>query len=567
MQTGWTIRYEATNRGDNMKRQKIPGTAPDRHTAERIFFNGVIYTVDAAFSKGSVLACRNGEILYVGNDRKAAERVVSPHAERVNLEGKTVVPGLVEGHMHFLSEGQYLSEMDIFYKPKAEILHLVAQEAQSLGPGKWIIGRGWNHESWLENTWPTKEDLDAVAPDNPVALTRVDHHSLWGNSLALQAAGINRNTPDPQGGEILRGADGDPQGILIDTPMFMVREAIPPLSEAETLEAYRKAQQELFRYGITSIADAGQSVENFQTLSRAYRDGLLKIRVHGMLAGYSGQDVLYLEAGGKPVSGLYDERLSLRAFKAVCDGSLGSRSAWLLAAYADRPGHRGNSRYTDEELSAFVKRARLNGFQACLHGIGNAAVRQALNAIERVLAEYPLPDHRYRIEHFQIVEPEDRQRARRLGIIPTMQTIHATSDRQMAERRLSSETIAEAYAWRRWLDQGGIFANGSDAPMEVLNPFLGFHAAVTRQDCSGAPPGGWYPDQKLSRKEALQSYTIWAAYAEFTEHRKGSLERGKLADFTVLDKDIMTCPAAELKDTRALMTILGGEIVYRAAQW
>lgn len=538
---------------------------PAEEATETVFVNGSIYMVDPAFSKATALAVKGQNILYAGSSPEQAAAAVSPRARRVDLGGKTVIPGIIEGHMHFLSEGEKLSEIDIFWKPKEEILRLVALEAQSRKPGEWITGRGWNHEAWRENRWPAKEDLDAVAPDNPVAFTRADAHSIWVNSAALRAAGIDKNTPDPRGGEILRTPDGEPQGILVDTPIFTVRAVMPPMDEEQTCRAYQKAQAELFRYGITSLVNASQTLRNHEILKKAYQDGKLKIRVYEMLAAHKGQDLRYLQAGNKPFSGLYGERLTLRALKIIGDGSLGSRSAWLLRDYADRPGHTGNGRYSDEQLGAMITRARDNGFQACVHAIGDAATRQAVAVMEKVLQKQPLPDHRYRIEHFQTVQPENLAKAARLGIIPSMQTIHAVSDRKMAELRLAPETLERSYIWRDVIKSCGLFVNGSDAPMESVNPFAGMHAAVTRTDGAGDPPGGWRPEQKLTREEALKSYTIWAAYAEFNETRKGSLEPGKLADFAVLDRDIMTCPESEIKDTRVLMTVVGGETVYEKA--
>ncbi len=528
----------------------------------RIFYNAVIHTMDPFHPAATVLAVDGQNIAYVGPSSRDAAAALPSGAKRVDLGGGTVVPGLIEGHMHFLAEGQRLFELNLAGKSKEEILRLVAAESQSRAAGQWIIGRGWNHEIWRENHWPDKKDLDAAAPENPVALSRADGHSVWVNSAALRAAGIDRNTPASRGGDIFRTSDGEPQGILVDTAMFRLRSAMPLLSEEQIRQAYADAQRELFGYGFTSLVNASQSVRNHEILRKAYEAGEIKIRVYEALAAHTKDDLAYMNAGGKPVHGLYGERLSVRAIKVVGDGSLGSESAWLLHDYANRPGHKGSGRYSDESLYAIIRRARDNGFQACVHAIGDAQARQAITVMERVLREQPLADHRYRIEHFQIVAPDDVRRALDLGIIPAMQTIHAVADRTMAALRLDPETLENAYAWRRVVDAGGIFANGSDAPMETINPFHGLHAAVTRTDCKGEPAGGWRPEQKLTRLEALQSYTTWAAYAEFGETRKGSLQPGKLADFAVLDRDILTCPEEEIKNTRALLTVAGGEIVH-----
>ena len=533
--------------------------------AGRLFFNGRIHTADSAFSRASVLAVRNGVILYAGHSQDEAASLLSPDAERVDLLGHTVIPGLIDSHLHFLTQGRRLSEIDIFHKSKNDILRLVAQEAQRLKPGEWILGRGWNHETWPENVWPCKEDLDAVAPANPVALTRSDAHSMWLNSPALLASGFERDSETPQGGEILRTPGGDLQGILIDTPIFKVWAAIPPLNDEQTLNAYQKAQAELFGLGITSVGDAWQTRKDFESLSKAYAGGTLKIRMYGMLGSVDFDDRPCLRADDRPVHGLFGERLSLRAFKVVLDGSLGSRSAWLTGDYADRPGHKGNGRYTDEELFELAAPAAKKGFQICAHAIGDAAVLQALRVLEKIRAEEAGTDRRHRIEHFQIVAPQDVQRAVSLGIIPAMQTIHALADKKMAAIRLGPEALRHSYPWREVLDRGGVFANGSDSPMEVVNPFYGMHAAVTRTDFQSLE-GTPRPPVRLTREEALRSYTTWAAYAEFTESRKGSLEPGKLADFAVLDRDIMTCPENGIRDTQVLMTVLGGETVHHGTK-
>lgn len=530
---------------------------------DALYVNGNIYTLDKDFSRVSVLAVREGKILYAGDSAEEAGRILGAQVRVTDLGGKTVLPGLIEGHMHFLRYGERRSMIDIFWKPKAEILAKVEAEAKGLKPGEWLLSRGWNHEVWEGRQWPSKEDLDAVAPNNPVVLTRADNHSIWANSQALRAAGITRDTPDPQGGEILKNAQGEPSGILTDTAMPLVLSKAPPFSAERRHAAYLKAQEDLLRHGITSIVDAGESLENINILKQAYASGDMKLRAYVMLAAVTGQDKLYLQGGGKPSSGLFAGRLDLCAVKVVSDGSLGSRSAWLLEDYCDRPGHKGNGRYSDAELYAILKRARDNGFQVGVHAIGDGAVRQVIDQVEKVLNESPLKDHRYRIEHFQVVEAGDIPRALRLGLIPAMQAVHATSDMNMAEDRVGPERIKSSYAWRSVLNcEGGIIANGSDAPVEPVNPWHGIYASVTRMDLKGNPLGGWRPEQKMTRAEAVKSFTIWPAFAMFAEGSRGSLERGKAADFVVIDRDIMSCPESEIKDVEVLRTVLAGETVY-----
>lgn len=530
--------------------------------ADAVYVNGNIYTVDKDFSKASILAVKDRKIVYAGNDKDMLSQLKGPKTQTVDLGGKTVIPGVIEGHMHFLRYGERKSMIDIFWKPKEEILEKVAAEAKKLKPGEWVVSRGWNHEVWPDKKWPSKEDLDKVAPNNPVVLTRADNHSVWANSLALKEAGITKDTPDPQGGEILKNEKGEVLGILTDTAMPFVLSKVPPMSEERRHDAYLKAQEDLLAYGITSIMDAGESIENLEILKKAYEKGEMKIRSYEMLLATTNQDVLFIEAGNKPITGLYDNRLSIAGVKVVSDGSLGSRSAWMIDDYCDRPGHKGNGRYTDDELNAILTRAYTNGFQVGVHAIGDAAVRQVIDQVEKVLKAHPPKDHRFRIEHFQIVNALDIPRAIKLGIVPAMQAVHATSDMNMAEDRVGPVTIKSSYAWRTVIDCDAKIANGSDAPVEPVNPYHGIYASVTRMDLEGKPEGGWYPEQKMTREEALKSFTIWAAFAQFEENIKGSLEAGKLADFTVIDRDLMTCPEADLKDIHALKTVIGGEVVF-----
>ncbi len=529
--------------------------APDR----RIFHNGRIHTMDDALPSASVLGVDAGRLVYVGASLREAQALLAG-AETVDLEGRVVVPGLTDSHQHFIMQGQALAELDVRHRPKNEILRLVAERAAGLKPGEWVVGRGWNHELWPERQWPRKEELDAAAPDNPVALTRLDGHSMWVNSLALRAGGLDRNSPELPGGEILRTDGGDLWGILVDTPIFKVRSAIPAPGPEQKRDACLRAQAEMFGYGITSVGDAWQTPEDHGLLRELYEAGALRIRIYGMLASRGREDEALAGVSRCPVAGLYGGRLSLRAFKIVLDGSLGSRSAWLADDYADRPGHRGSSRYSDEQLLAVLSSALGRGFQACIHAIGSAAVLQAVRVLERARRETPGPWLRHRIEHFQIAAPETVARALALGVIPSMQTLHAYADRAMAETRLRPADLARSYPWREVLDGGGIIANGSDSPMDGVNPFHGMHAAITR-----TPFACLRAERErvgLTRKEALQSYTLWPAFAELNGGGKGSLTLGKAADFAVLDRDILACPADAVRDTRVLMTVLAGETVY-----
>lgn len=527
-------------------------------TADTVYMNGNIYTVDENFSKVEAIAIKGQYIIGTGS-KTEVEKFVSPSTQVIDLQGKTVIPGLIEGHMHYPGEGQKLIKLDVFWKPKDVILAAVKAEADRLPDGEWITGGGWNQEVWDIPEFPTKEDLDSVAPNNPVALKRTCGHATWVNSLALKLGEITKDTPNPQGGEILKDANGEPTGILTDTAAAFVNSKIPPLTEERKKEALLLAQEELFSYGLTTSMDAGSGVEDIQQMKDLYESGDLKIRLYVMVD--SGPDAeAYYEKG--PEVGLYDNRLTMNCIKFYTDGSLGARSAWMLEEYSDRAGHFGNSRHTYDEFYELIKAARDNGFQVATHAIGDAANKQVVDIYEKVLSENPLEDHRYRIEHFQVATLEDIQRIADLGIIPAMQSVHATSDKNMAEDRVGSERIKGAYAWRKVLNTGNIIVNGSDANVELVNPYHGLYAAVTRAGRDGEPVGGWYPEECMTREEALRSFTIWAAYGQFEDKIKGSLEEGKLADFVVIDRDYMTCPSSDIKDILPLTTVVGGEVVY-----
>ncbi|MBO8129248.1 MAG: amidohydrolase [Peptococcaceae bacterium] len=526
--------------------------------ADTVYLNGNIYTLNKDRPEAAALAVKGQYLIYVG-DNQGAQEFIGQDTKVVDLEGKTVLPGLIEGHMHYSRLGQRLLQLDTFWKPKEEILAAVQAEARRMPHGRWILGHGWNQEVWPGNEFPTKEELDAAAPHNPVALTRTCGHAVWVNSKALELAGINKDTPNPEGGEIFRDEQGNPTGILTDTATVLITGKIPPFGEEEQKQALLRAQSELFSYGITSAVDAGAGVSDIRLMKELYQSGDLKIRLYVMVN--TGEDAeIYYQKG--PETGLFGNRLAVNCVKFYADGSLGARSAWLLSEYSDRPGHFGSPRYTGDILYQLVKEARQYGFQVATHAIGDAAIRQCVDVYEKVLNELPLADHRYRIEHFQIAMREDIQRIAALGVIPAMQAVFATSDKNMAEKRLGTERIKGAYAWRKVIDAGSIIVNSSDAPVEAVNPYYGLHAAVTRTDLEGNPPGGWYPEEALTREEALKSFTIWAAYGQFEETIKGSLEAGKLADFVVIDRDYMTCPPEEIKDITALMTVVGGETVF-----
>lgn len=537
--------------------------------ADSVYRNGNIYTVDKGFTTASAIAIVGTKLAYVGDEAGVAA-YIGPNTTVVDLDGKTVIPGLIESHMHVDKYGFSLRNLDIYAKPKDVILRIVAEAVESAEPGEWITASGWNETFWAEAVYPTKEDLDTVAPNNPVLLGRSCGHMAWANSKAFEAAGITKLTPNPQGGEFLKNDKGELQGCMTDAAWSKVSSAIPASNltpeqeEAQLKDAMMKAQSTLFSIGITSAMDAGVSLERINSYKKLYESGDLKLRMYPLLRLSSMDSAMaeYLKANPMKEEMMYDDHLQVRCVKLFADGALGARGAWFLEDYSDRPGHKGDFKYTDAQMDELVKLAYDQGYQIATHAIGDAAVRQVINAYEKVLTANPREDHRLRIEHFQIVKPEDIDRALDLDIIPAMQFTHAISDMLMAEDRVGSERIQSAYAWRTVIDKGGIIPGGTDAPFDRVNPFHSMYAGVTRIGLNGSPEGGWYPEQCVTREEALRSYTNWSAISHFEEDIKGSLEVGKLADFAILDRDIMTCPAADIKDTQVLTTVSGGEVVY-----
>lgn len=539
--------------------------APSFATAEiadSVYMNGNIYTMDEDQAKATAIAVKGQKIVYVGTDTGAKE-YIGKNTKTINLKGKTVLPGLIEGHMHFPSLGENLLIIDAFWKPKAEILAAVKAEAAKVKPGEWITGFGWNNTIWDDKSYPTKEDLDKVAPNNPVIMERTDGHMIWCNSLALSQGGITKDTPNPQGGEVLKDASGNPTGCLTDTAADPVWAKVPALSDEREKDAILKAQSQLFSYGFTSILDAGSPIKIIDMFKSMYQNEKLKIRLYSLIEGAGGDAETTYIANNKPVKELFDSRLSINGVKFYADGSLGARSAAMLADYSDRPGHKGNYKYTDQQMYDAMKNSYTQGYQICTHAIGDGGVNQTINTYEKLMKENPRTDARLRIEHFQVATLDDIKRIAALDIIPAMQPTHATSDKTMAEDRVGKDRILGAYAWRKVIDSGSIIVGGSDAPVEMVNPYHGLYAGVTRQSRDGQPPGGWYPAEAMTREEVLKTFTIWAAYGLFEENIKGSLEAGKLADFVVIDRDYFKCPANEIKDIQALTTVLGGEVVYQ----
>ncbi len=534
--------------------------------ADSVYLNGNIYTMDEEQPKATAIAVKGQSLIYVGNNEDIT-KYIGNNTKITDLEGKTVIPGLMEGHMHLPMLGENLLKIDAFWKPKAEIIAAVKAEVSKVQPGEWITGFGWNDTIWEDKSYPTKAELDVVAPENPVILERTDGHMIWVNSKALELAEITKESKDPQGGEILRNADGIPTGCLTDTASESVQKIIPILSEEREREAILKAQSQLLSYGFTSIMDAGSNLSTINLFHDLYKEEKMKIRLYSFIGGDWGGTIGDVEkdyiANNAPQKELYNYRLSINAVKFFADGSLGSRSAALLEDYSDRAGHKGNYKFTDEQIYTEMKDAYNKGYQLATHAIGDGAINQVINTYERLMKENPRTDTRLRIEHFQIPQFSDIARIAELDILPSMQPTHATSDKSMAEDRIGAERMKGAYAWRKVIESGNIIIGGSDAPVELVNPYHGLYAAVTRQGRDGQPEGGWYVEEAMTREEALKTFTIWTAYGQFEEEIKGSLEAGKLADFVIIDRDYMECPVNEIKDIQALTTVLGGEVVYK----
>jgi len=541
--------------------------AKKRVKADLVFVNGNIYTVDKEFNRAHAMAIKGDRFLAVGGYRDIA-RFIGKKTNVINLRGRTVLPGLIESHLHYSGVGDLKQQLDVFWLPKSDILNMVAAAYAKAPPGEWIRGRGWNQAVWTPAVFPTAADLAAVAPNNPVVLRRVDGHAIWCNTKAMELAGITDATPNPAGGEIIRDELGHATGVFIDNAMALVNSVVPTPSERQQIEALTLTNDELISYGFTTVVDQGAVDPQIDQMKALYASGRIKLRVYQQLRVQSPAEIptKYFDQPKSERVGLFGNRYTINGIKMSMDGALGSRGAWMLADYTDRPNWTGLARITPEDAYTIAKEARLHGFQVSTHAIGDRANREMLNVYERLNKELPdfSKNPRYRIEHAQVVALEDIPRFKRIGVIPSLQSVHATSDKNMAELRVGPERIKGAYAWRKFLNTGVVLPNGSDAPVELVNPYHGLYAAVTRMDRDGNPAGGWYPEERMTRKEALRSFTIWGAYATFSEKLKGSIEKNKLADFVIVNRDYMKCPAAKLKDMTAKMTVIGGEIVYTA---
>jgi predicted amidohydrolase YtcJ len=442
-----------------------------------------------------------------------------------------------------------------------EVIARVVERAKSVQPGEWITGRGWDQNLWPDKRFPTHAALSRALPGNPVVLTRVDGHAVLANAMAMRAAGVTAATKDPEGGRIERSSDHSPSGVFIDNAQGLIGRAIPNLTRTQTRDAILAAITEANKWGLVGIHDPGASRSTIDIYESLAREGRFNLRNYVLVSGDSADISHYFAIG--PRSALYDGRIWVRSIKLYADGALGSRGAALLAPYSDDPGNTGLLVTPPAVIQRVATMALRHGFQMAVHAIGDRGNRIALDAYDAALRAVPTADHRFRVEHAQIISPQDIPRFATLGVIPSMQASHQTSDMRWAEGRIGPERIKGAYAWRSLLNTGVIIPNGSDFPVEDVNPLISFHSAISRQDSSSWPAGGWYPEQVMTRDEALKSMTIWPAYAGFQEQSMGSITPGKYADFVILDRDIMTIPASEILQTRVVSTWLGGRAVYK----
>ncbi len=561
-------------------------TGGERRRVSLVLTNGKIFTADARVPFNEAVAIDGERIVATGTSREIAARYEGQRT--VDLGGKLVTPGFNDAHLHFLGGGLSLLRVELNgARTLEEAKARIAAKVRELPAGSWILGRGWDHTLW-GGRWPTREDLDAVAPNNPVFVQRVDGHVSWANTLALEKARVTRASAAPAGGEILKDERGEPTGILKETAAALVGRVVPEPSRAEKMQAIERALAEGRRYGLTSIQD-NSGYETTKLYRELLREGKLTVRVaewqnfEDAIAELKRQRAEFAAFKDDPA------RLRLTALKGYVDGTLGSRTAAMLAPFADDPANSGIPRHTPEELTKMIVERDAAGFQIALHAIGDRANRMALdgftaaaknphdvgvalqvdssfsrkeiNEIKRsIQQEYAR--RRHRIEHAQVVAPSDFARFRSLGVIASMQPSHAISDKRWAESRLGEYRVQGAYAWHMMRSFEVHVPFGTDWPVEPINPYLGLYAAITRQSTEGEPTGGWWPQERLTIADAIRCYTAESAYASFEESEKGRIAAGMLADIIVHSRDLLTIPPAEILQTETVMTILGGKIVY-----
>jgi predicted amidohydrolase YtcJ len=543
---------------------------PAPQAADLVLRGGRIITLDERTPTAQALAARNGAVVFVGTD-VAVAAYVGPSTQVIDLAGKTAVPGFIEGHGHFTGVGENKINLDLMNtKSWEEIVHQVALAVEKAKPGQWIIGRGWHQEKWSSTPtpnvegFPTHASLDKVSPNNPVILTHASGHASFANAKALELSNVTKDTANPSGGEILKDKAGNPTGLLRETASRLIRrgagEPTPTQAEADTraMKVLELADQEVISKGITSFQDAGSSFETVNNIKRMIDAGRMNVRLWVMVREYDPKQL-----AANRVIGYGNNKLTVRAIKITGDGALGSRGAWLLEPYADKADSVG---LPTTEVAVMRERAQTAleaGYQMCIHAIGDRANREVLNIYEDTFKKNAKngKELRWRVEHAQHINAADIPRFGQLGVIAAMQGVHCTSDAPWVEPRLGAKRAEEgAYVWQKLMKSGAVVTNGTDAPVEDVDPIASYYATVTRKAKDGKV---FYGDQKMSRMEALRSYTMSNAFAAFEEDLKGSLSTGKLADITVLTKDITTVPDDEILTAKVAFTIIGGRVAYK----
>ena len=546
---------------------------------DTILRNATFHTLDEKVPIARAVAIADGKIAALGTETEILP-LAGPGTEVIDLGARTVLPGLIDAHGHLAGLGQLsLGVIDLSgTRTFEQVIDMVAERVRDAAPGEWIVGRGWDHESWPNRVLPTHDALSAVSPENPVWLSRVDGHAALANKAAMELAGVDDHVSDPAGGEIIRDANGRATGVFVDNAEGLIDRVIPASVSGDPRAIILEAQARCFEVGLTGVHDMGVHPETARMYRQMADAGELKLRISAMVP--SNVALKYMSEN-EPID---HPVVTVRGCKLYMDGAMGSRGAWLLAPYADRPTGPDGQPYVGLAVSdpAFIEAvatlALERGFQVATHAIGDRANHVVLNAYERAarnrapasvseLGELGslrfLAEARFRVEHAQLLSPSDIPRFASLGVIASMQPTHCTSDMRWVDDRVGPERSKGAYAWKSLQRAGARIAGGSDFPVESHNPFLGIYAAVTRQNLEGEPAGGWHPRERLSRMEALRSMTIDAAYASFHESTRGSLSPGKYADLIVIDRDVLTCPPEQIPRTRVLMTMVGGEWMFK----
>jgi predicted amidohydrolase YtcJ len=547
----------------------------DRSYADTIITGGSIYTMDAANPQVEAIAVKGNTIVYAGTNA-AMDEWKNENTKIIDLQGKTLTPGLIEGHGHFMGMGYSELNLDLMYvKSYNELVEKVEEAVAKAAPGEWIEGRGWHQDKWdampdtVVKGFQTHHRLSKVSPDNPVILRHASGHAIFVNQKAMEVAGVlplaqeGLDNMTPEGGEIIRDEMGNPTGIFNERAMGLINRHVPESTKEKDMKAFQLAVENCYRHGITGFHDAGVGREHIEMYQQLHQRDSLGVRLYVMLTGWDQEMIQEWYERGPQIDST--GWLNIRSIKLNCDGALGSRGAWLLEPYTDRPDHYGHETLPMSVVSDVSEKALIHGFQVCSHAIGDRANREILDRYEQAFLanKEAAKDHRFRIEHAQHLHPDDIPRFGELGVIPAMQAIHMASDRPWAIDRLGEKRIVEgAYVWKKLLESGARIVNGTDVPVEPLAPIPSFYASVTRMTLAGTPEGGYEPGQRMTREEALRSYTIDAAYGAFMENLVGSIEVGKLADFTVFSQNIMEVPDNEILNTEVVMTILDGEVVY-----